>query len=138
MPTTGFNGRTLTIDWETTQIAGVRSKTTGIQNSMIDITSDDDSGWTTYHPVPGKRGITYSISGVHSNETLLAAMMAADAAIATGTVTVNLPSSLATPGDLEGEGVILSMDISGDHDGICEFTIEIASTGPVTYTASSA
>lgn len=137
MPTTGFNGRSLTVDWETVTIAGVQQKTINIANEMVEVTSDDDAGWQTYLPVPGKRGLTYSISGVHSDEVLLAAMMAADASIATGTVTVNLPSTLTTPGNLGGEGVIMSMELSGEHDGFFEFTVEIASTGAITYTASA-
>ena len=137
MATSGFNGRSLTVDWETVTIAGVRNKALSVNNEMVDVTSDDDSGWQTYLKAPGKRGITASISGIFSDETLLAAMMAADATIDTGTVTINLPSSLTTPGDMEGEAVIMSLEISGEHDGAVEFTVEIASSGPVTYTASA-
>lgn len=137
MPTTGFNGRSLTVDWETVTIAGVQQKSATVNNEMVEITSDDDAGWQTFLPQPGKRGVTFSISGVHSDETLLAAMMAANASIATGTVTVNLPSALTTPGNLEGEGVIQSMELTGEHDGFFEFTVEIASSGPITYTASA-
>ncbi|MBC7282573.1 phage tail tube protein [Hoeflea sp.] len=137
MPTSGFNGRNLVIAWETVTIAGVRNKTMNISNEMVDITSDDDAGWQTFLAVPGKRGATWSISGVHSDETLLAAMMAANASIASGTVLVNLPSSLSTPGTMSGEGVITSMELTGEHDGVFEFTVEIASSGAITYTASA-
>lgn len=137
MPTSGFNGRELTVDWEAVTIAGVRQKTVTVNNEMVDITSDDDAGWQTFLAVPGKRSLAWSISGVHSSETLLAAMMAANASIATGTVLVNLPSSLSTPGSLSGEGVITSLELSGEHDGVFEFTVEIASSGAVTYTASA-
>lgn len=137
MPTTGFNGRSLTIDWETVTIVGVQEKTMTINNEMVEVTSDDDAGFQTYLPAPGKRGATWSISGIHSSETLLAAMMAANASMATGTVACNLPSALSSPGDVSGEGVIMSLELSGEHDGAVEFTVEIASSGAFTYTASS-
>lgn len=137
MPTTGFNGRALTINWETVTIVGVNDKSAKFTNEMVDITTDDDAGWQTFLPQPGKRGASWTISGVHSSEVLLAAMMAANASIATGTVTVNLPSALTTPGDVEGEGVITSMEISAASDGSVEFTVEIMSTGALVYTASA-
>lgn len=138
MPTSGFVGRTLTVDWETVTIVGVQSKGVTINNEYPDVTSDDDSGFQTFLAVPGKRSAAFTISGIYSSEVLLAAMMAADASIATGTVTVNLPSSLATPGDIEGEGVIQSLEINAADPNAVEFTATIASSGAFTYTASSA
>jgi predicted secreted protein len=138
MATSGFNGRKLTVDWETVTIVGVREKTVSINNEYPDITSDDDIGFQTFLPIPGKRSASFTVSGVYSSETLLAAMMAADAAIATGTVTVNLPSALAVPGDIEGEGVIQSLEITGADPEAVQFTVTIASSGAFAYTASAA
>jgi len=138
MATSGFNGRKLFIDWETVTIVGVKEKTVSINNEYPDITSDDDNGFQTFLPVPGKRSAAYSVSGVHSSETLLAAMMAADTAIATGTVTVNLPSALAVPGSVSGEGVIQSLELSGSDPDAVLFTLTIASSGAFAYTASAA
>lgn len=138
MPTSGFNGRALTVDWETTTIIGVQEKTTTFNNEYPDITSDDDGGFQTFLPIPGRRSATFSISGVFGDEVLLAAMMAADASIATGTVTVNLPSALSTPGDIEGEGVIQSLELNAADPEAVKFSVEIASSGAFAYTASSA
>jgi len=138
MATTGFNGRNLTIDWETVTLVGVKSKTVSISNEYPDITSDDDSGFQTFLPTPGKRSAVWTIDGVHSSEVLLAAMMAADATIATGSVTVNLPSALAVPGDIEGEGVIQSLEFSAADPEAVTFSVTIASSGAFVYTASAA
>ena len=138
MPTSGFNGRALTVDWETTTLLGVQEKTVSINNEMVEITSDDDAGFQTFLPQPGKRGMTVTINGVHSSEVLLAAMMAANNSIATGTVTINLPPVLAVAGDIEGEGVIQSLEFSGSHDSEVRFSVTIASSGAFTYTASAA
>lgn len=136
MATSGFNGRKLTIDWETVTIVGVKSKTLTLTNDYPDITSDDDAGYQTYLAIPGRRSFEVKVSGVHSSETLLAAMVAADASIATGTVTVNLPSA-GTAGDVEGEGVIMSLELNGEDPDAVQFSITIASSGAFAYTASS-
>lgn len=134
---TGFNARSLTIDWDSTTLAGVQSKDFNINNELVDVTTDDDSGWTTYLSVPGKKSVTGSVSGITSDEVLIAALM--DAADASGTLEVNFPSALAVPGGLSGTFMFTDVSITGSSpEGAVEFTASFVSSGVVTYTASAA
>jgi TP901-1 family phage major tail protein len=132
----GFNGRQLTIDWDSTTLVGVRSRTINNSNEMVDVTTDDDSGWRTLLADPGLKSVEVSVNGVASDEVLLAEMY--NASTTGETLQVDLPSSLATPGNLSGTFHISGYEQSGEHDGAYEFSATFMSSGTVTYTASSA
>lgn len=131
----GFNGRELTVDWDSTTLVGVRSRTISNTNEMVDVTTDDDSGWRTLLADPGLKSVEVSVSGVTSNEVLLAEFY--NASTTGETLQVSLPSSLATPGNLSGTFHLSSFEQSGEHDGAYEFSATFMSSGAVTYTASS-
>ena len=132
----GFNGRDFTFDWNSTTLVGVRTRGMTVTNDHVDVTTDDDSGWRTLLATPGLRSVEVSISGITSDEVLLAAIMAAS--VSGQTLQADLPSSLATPGNVSGTYVVTSFEQSGAHDGAVEWSATFASTGAVTYTASSA
>jgi TP901-1 family phage major tail protein len=132
----GFNGRAFTFDWDSTTLAGVRTRGLSITNDYVDVTTDDDTGWRTLLATPGLRSIEVTIGGIATDEAVLADIMAAN--VAAATLQADLPSSLASPGNLSGSYLISSFEMSGDHDGAVEFSVTFMSTGEVTYTASSA
>jgi TP901-1 family phage major tail protein len=132
----GFNGRDFTFSWESTTLVGVRSRTMSITNDYVDVTTDDDSGWRTLLADPGTRSLEVSISGITSDEALIADIMAGT--VAGKTLEGTLPTSLATAGTVSGTFLISSLERTGEHDGACEFSATFMSTGTVTYTASSA
>jgi TP901-1 family phage major tail protein len=132
----GFNGRQFTFDWDSTTLAGVRSRSLSISNEYVDVTNDDDVAWRTLLSDPGTRSMEVTIGGIVTDEAVLADIMAAN--VAAAVLQADLPSSLATPGNLSGNWLISSYETSGDHDGACEFSITFMSTGAVTYTASTA
>ena len=45
MATTGYNGRDMTITWDSSVLTGVRMRGVTINNEPVDITTDDDSGF---------------------------------------------------------------------------------------------
>lgn len=132
-----FNGRELTVDWDAVTLVGVRSKTVNHSNSLVDVTTDDANGWRTLLATPGLKAVDISIDGVLSDEVMIAEFYNANA---TGeSVTVNLPSNLASPGNIAGTFMLESIEIgSASHDGEVPFTMNLLSSGPVVYTASSA
>lgn len=132
----GFNGRELTVDWDSTTLVGVKSRTISNSNEMVDVTTDDDSGWRKLLATPGLKSVEVSVSGVTSDEVLLAEFY--NASTTGETLQVSLPSSLATPGNLSGTFHLSSFEQSGEHDGAYEFSATFMSSGAVTYTASSA
>ena len=132
----GFNGRDFTFDWDATTLVGVRTRGVTMSNEMVDVTTDDDAGWRTLLATPGMKSIEVTISGISSDEVLIAEFFNASP---TGeTLQGDLPSSLASPGNLSGTFHLASFEINGEHDGAVEFSATFQSSGEVTYTASSA
>jgi len=134
----GFNGRDLTIDWSTTTLATVRTKGYTINNEYVDVTNDDDGGYRTYLAKPGVTSVEVSVAGITSDETLIEAITDFANGDNSDTLDINLPSSLATPGDITGTFLIQSLEHTGEHDGAVEFSATFVSSGEFTYTASSA
>lgn len=132
----GFNGRTLTFDWNATTLVGVRSRGVTMNNEMVDVTTDDDSGWRTLLATPGVKSIEVTISGITSDEVLLAEFF--NASTSGEILKADLPSSLAVPGNYSGTYHLSSFEHNGEHDGAVEFSATFMSSGAVTYTASAA
>lgn len=130
-----FNGRQFTFDWDSTTLAGVRTRGLSITNDYVDVTSDDDAGWRKLLADPGLRSLEVTIGGVTKDEVLIDDIMAAN--VAAQTLTANLPSSLTTPGTLEGDFLISSFEQNSNHDGEVEFSVTFMSDGEITYTASA-
>lgn len=131
----GFNGRELTIDWDATTLVGVRTRGVTNSNEMVDVTTDDDSGWRTLLATPGVKSVEVTVGGISSDEVLLAEFY--NASTTGETLKIDLPSSLTTPGNISGTFHLASFEITGEHDGAVEFSSTFQSSGAVTYTASA-
>lgn len=131
----GFNGRSLTIDWDGTTLVGVRTRGVTNSNEMVDVTTDDDNGWRKLLATPGVKSVEVTVGGISSDEVLLAEFY--NASTTGETLQVDLPSSLATPGNLSGTFHLSSFEITGEHDGAVEFSATFQSSGAVSYTAST-
>jgi TP901-1 family phage major tail protein len=132
----GFNGRELTFDWDSTTLVGVRSRGVNMSNDMVDVTTDDDSGWRTLLATPGLKSVEVTLDGITSDEVLTAEFF--NASTTGETMQCNLPSSLAVPGNLSGTFSLSGFEYSAAHDGALEFSATFMSSGAVTYTASAA
>ena len=132
----GFNGRELTVDWAATTLVGIRTRGLSISAEPVDVTTDDDTGERTLLPDPGVRSAEISVAGITSDEILIAEIMTGIAGRTFSAATINLPSSLTTPGTVAGDFFISAFEINGEHDGAVEFTATLQSAGALTYTAS--
>lgn len=132
----GFNGREFIFDWDSVTLAGVRSRSISVSNDYVDVTTDDDNAWRTLLADPATRSVEVTISGITTDEVLLADLMAAN--VAAAPLSAELPTALAVPGTLAGSYLISSFEQSGDHDGAVEFSATFMSTGAIVYTASAA
>lgn len=124
------SGRALTIDWNGTVIAGVKTKSVEYANELVDITSDDDAGWRTYLATPGVRGITVNVAGVMKNQVLTDDFFGT----ISRTLTENYPT---TTGTAAGTFILQSYTKDANHDGSCDFSAVFVSSGAVTHTAGS-
>lgn len=130
----GFNGRELTFDWDSVTLVGVRSRGISMSNDMVDVTTDDDSGWRTLLATPGLKSVEITIGFIVSDERMLAEFF--NAATTGETLQADLPSSLTTPGNLSGLFSLSALEYNGDHDGAVEASVTFMSSGAITYTAS--
>ncbi len=127
----GTNGRALLIDWDGVTLVGVRTKSYTITNDYVDVTTDDDAGWRTLLANPGLRSVEVTVSGISSDQILIAEMMEAN--VSGEPLTVQLPT---TTGTLSGTFLVSSFEQSGEHDGAVEFSATFMSNGVVTYAAT--
>lgn len=132
----GFNGRSLTIDWDASTLVGVRTRGVTNNNEMVDVTTDDDAGWRTLLATPGMKSVEVTVGGISSDEVLIAEFY--NASTTGETLQIDLPSSLTSPGNVSGTFHLSSFEINGEHDGAVEFSATFQSSGAVTYTASTA
>lgn len=134
----GFNGRALTVDWDSTTLVGIRTRGLSISAEGIDVTTDDDTGERTLLPQPGVRSAEITVAGITSDEVLIAEMLTGIASRTLQAAQVNLPSALAVPGTVSFDAFISAFEITGEHDGAVEFTATMMSGGAITYVASAA
>jgi TP901-1 family phage major tail protein len=127
------NGRSVTVDWDSVTIVGVRSKSFDITADYVDVTTDDDDGWATYLSNPGKRGMSFTVGGVTEDQILIAELTKAQ--ITGEQFEINLPTG--TGAGLSGTGLIQSFSGSGEHDGEYTFEMSGVCNGAPTYTAGT-
>lgn len=133
----GFNGRELTVDFDSTTLVGIRTRGLAISAEPVDVTNDDDTGQRVLLPDPGVRSAEISVAGITSDEVLLAEIMSGIAGRTLKQAQVNLPSTLAVPGNLLFDAFVSAFEITGEHDGAVEFTATLMSAGAITYTPSA-
>lgn len=137
----GFNGRALTIDFNSTTLVGVQTRGFTISAEPVDVTTDDDSGERTLLPDPGVRSMEVTVSGISSDEVLIAEIMTGIVGRTLKSATINLATGTAagvvTPGTLTGDFFVASVEINGEHDGAVEFSATLQSSGAITYTPTA-
>ena len=134
----GFNGRELTIDYDSTTLVGIRTRGLSITADAVDVTTDDDTGERTLLPDPGMRSAEISVAGITSDEVLIAEILSGVSGRTLTNAIVNLPSSLAVPGTVTFPAFVSAFEITGEHDGAVEFTATLMSAGTIAYVASAA
>lgn len=125
----GYNGRQLEVDWDSVTLVGMRSKTVTRNNDLVDVTTDDDSGWRTLLANPGLKSVEVQISGITSDKVLIAEFY--DASATGETLEITLPINT----DVESGTFMLSnIETTAEHDGAIEFSATFMNSGEVTWT----
>lgn len=113
-------------------IASVRTKSVAINNEPIDITTDDSDAWRTLLAEPGNRSIDLSVSGIWTDDDLLAQISAATASVALQDLQIVYPDTSTHEGDF----MINTFNVTGEYNGAATFEASFQSSGSVTYTAA--
>jgi predicted secreted protein len=128
-----FKGRAFQIKKGGVVLAGVQTKSAPITNEPIDITSDDDSGFRTYHNEAGLRSMDATFEGVVKDTVLIELIMSGGTAAMLTDVTLNYPNGDVIAGDF----FLSNLDYTGETAGALKFSGTIQSSGPFARTAAA-
>lgn len=125
------SGRELTIERDTTVIAGVRSKGFNVNRNPVDITNDDDDGYRALLAAPGEIQIDLSVDGVTKDDTLR------DAAMSTGAVFEDLTVTWPDGYSVTGDWFLATFEETGEYNGAITFSASFQFSGVPTITPAS-
>lgn len=118
-------GRNMVLSKSSTAIAGVRTRSFAVNNTPVDITSDDSSGWRELLVEPGDKSIEISVSGVATDTVLLTNALS--------TSDISGSYSLAWDSNtLSGTFMVASFAQTGEYNGAVTFEATLQSSGAVT------
>lgn len=127
-----ISGRDLIIRRGATAIAGVRSKTVAIDNSPVDITSDDDAGFRKLGSFAGIRSLNLSVEGVWTDQILSDIASGAQAGLMLTDIEIDDGEDTIT-----GDFYLATFERAGSHDADVTYTAELQSSGAWTVTANA-
>lgn len=117
-------GRAGSITYNSTTLVGIQSVSYTAENTLIEITDNDSSGFREYLTTAGDKSIDVQITGI-AKDTIIQ-NKALDGTIAFADVTVNFPDGTTVTGDF-----ILG-DFSGEqaYNDATKFSATLKSNGP--------
>jgi predicted secreted protein len=124
-------GRKIVLTWDGSVVAGVKSRSITVGNSTIDVTNDDSNAWRTLLEDIGVSNVDISVSGILTDDTLLAASLSGDTtATASFAFDAGLTGSAQT---LSGTFFMDSFAITGETEAGATFEATFKSSGAPTY-----
>lgn len=115
-------------------LGGLRTKTISLGAGIVDVTHADSGGWRELLPGGGIRRVDLAGSGVFLSD---AAADRARVMFFSGEVRewrIVIPGT----GRLDGPFQIASLDYAGEYRGEANFSLSLASAGPVVFTEGGA
>lgn len=122
-------GRGITVSWNGTAIAGVRTKSATVANTTMDATNDDDAGIRKLLSEAGEQAVSISVSGVVVDRVLLQAALGS-------TIVDDVVFTYGNGNKISGSFAITSYADTGEYQGVATFEATFESAGAVTYAAS--
>lgn len=124
------SGRDLLILKNAVAIAGAQEGGISIDNSPVDITSKDSSGFRTMADFAGTRALDISISGIWADKTLR------DAALGATLLLTDITIEFADGGEIDGDFYLATYEETGTHNEAVTFSASLQSSGAWTYTTA--
>jgi predicted secreted protein len=113
--------------------AGIQNKSVTINNTPVDISSDDDDGWRKLLSVTGLKTIDISFSGVAKSDELKELAMDG-----TSVMLEDITIEYADGSTLEGDFFFASLGESGGSNEAITFDASLNSSGEITFAPASA
>lgn len=116
-----------------TTVAGLTTNSITINNEPVDVTTKDDEGWRRLLEGVAFKSISMSAAGRFQTSSGKSALVTEIIAGTFGHYQLVDEDG----GRFEGSFLMSSLEESGAHDGVDEFTINLESTGGVAWTAAA-
>jgi TP901-1 family phage major tail protein len=116
-----------------TTVGGMRSNDLDRKNASFDTTTKDGATWTT-KIAGGQKSMTVSGAGVWKNQTTQKAALTVCESGAKHTWQI----VDASGNEWEGDFIVTGYKVTGNHDGIQEFSLTLESAGVIEFTAGAA
>ena len=124
-----ISGRDLIVKKASTAIAAVRTTGISVDNSPVDITSNDDAGFRTLGGFSGVRSMDITLEGVWSDTVVSDLAYGADSGLLLTDVTIEDGQDT-----ISGDFFLASFERSGSHDGEVTYSATLQSSGAWTVT----
>ena len=124
----GALGRNIILEWDGSEIAGVRTKGVTINGDVVDISDDDSNGWRELLPEAGEITAEFKISGLVKDDRLQVASL--DHASRIHGVVLTYPDG----GIVAGNFALQNYSQGIEYKGYTTFDATLLSSGPVTFT----
>jgi len=116
-------GRVVTVTLDATAVAAARTKSLTINNSPINVTTDDEDGIQALLNVPGEKAVELSIDGILDDEALVDLALSANPQ---GTFIFTYPTYTIT-----GDFFMSSYSEGQPYNDATTFSASFSSTGAV-------
>lgn len=131
-----FIGRLAVLSKDGTPVAGVRTKGLTVNNTAVDITTDDDSGIRTLLATPGEKQVDITLSGITND--LIFTKEAISLTDAQDTYTLTYPpaadGSTTTGAEISGTFNFTSYSEGANYNEASTFDVTLNSSGTITFT----
>ena len=131
----GFLGRQIDFTLGGATLAGIVSKSLSINNSAVDTSDDDSSGWAESLATPGRKEITVGLSLKAKNLSLIQSAINNTSQIYASLLT--FPDGTSTPSTIAGDVFMTSVSLSGEHEDLTTIDVELMYSGEPTFTAAT-
>ena len=118
-------GRELTLEWGGSEINGVREKNFTLNNEVVDVTSDENSGWRKLLSTPGQKQVDLTVSGIAKDSVLEQDYFDGNLI---RQLTIEDPDNNII---LDGEFFLVSFQKTGPYNDATTFEATFQSTGAV-------
>lgn len=112
-----------------------RTKSITLNLSPIDVTNSDSSNWTELFDAEGVKNVSVTFGGLVDTDAGDATEANLNALYIAGTIKA-WKIVIDQIGEFAGSFQITSLDYSGSHNDAVAYTIALASSGAITFTAA--
>ena len=127
----GIVGRQRILTIGGSSITGVQTKSVSINNEPLDTSDDNANGWREQLATVGSKAVDFSLDGLLKNLELVQAILQDTDSSQIYALSLTWPDGAV----MTGEFLLVTMEESGENNGLTTYSSSWQSSGQVTFTA---